>query len=137
MTNDIPEVSMIRRFRTLLSIALIAVAVTAAHGADAKADSLTIYLGTYTGQKSKGIYVTHLNLSDGTLSKPDLAAELPSPSFLALHPSGKALYAISEIDNFADKKSGAVSAFSIDAATGHLTLLNQQPSGGPGPCFIA
>jgi 6-phosphogluconolactonase len=35
------------------------------------------------------------------------------------------------------KKGGIVSAFSIDAKTGGLTLLNQQSSEGPGPCFVS
>src|ERR1035437_7314184 len=35
------------------------------------------------------------------------------------------------------KRIGAVSAFSLDAKTGQLTLLNQQSSGGGGPCHVA
>jgi 6-phosphogluconolactonase len=34
------------------------------------------------------------------------------------------------------KKGGGVSAFAIDPKTGNLTLLNQQTSGGAGPCHI-
>ena len=34
------------------------------------------------------------------------------------------------------QKRGAVSAFAIDRQTGDLTLLNQQPSGGAGPCHL-
>jgi 6-phosphogluconolactonase len=43
---------------------------------------------------------------------------------------------VGEVSDFAGKKSGGVSAFAIDASTGNLTLLNQQSSGGTGPCHL-
>jgi 6-phosphogluconolactonase len=56
---------------------------------------------------------------------------------LAIHPSHKFLYAVGEIDNFEGRKNaGAVCAFSLDPKTGNLTLLNQQSSGGAGPCHL-
>ncbi len=106
-------------------------------GADAKAASLPVYIGTYTGPgKSKGIYLVRLNLADGTLSAPELVVESNNPSFLAVHPSLKYMYAVGETAMFNGKKSGAVSAFAIDPVSGKLTLLNQQPSGGVGPCHV-
>ena len=65
-----------------------------------------------------------------------LAGETENPSFLALHPSGRFLYAVGEIESFGGRTTGAVSAFAIDAKTGDLTLLNQQPSEGTGPCHL-
>jgi 6-phosphogluconolactonase len=97
---------------------------------------LMVFFGTYTGAKSKGIYVSRLNLGTGILSEPKLAAEIVSPSFLALSPDHSFLYAVNEVGSFAGKKSGAVSAFAIDQRTGALKLLNQQPSGGGGPCHL-
>jgi 6-phosphogluconolactonase len=96
-----------------------------------------VYIGTYTGEKSKGIYVSRLDPATGRLGAPALAAETISPSFLAIHPNQGFLYAANEVDDFKSKKSGAVSAFAIDARTGRLGLLNQQPSGGDGPCHLA
>jgi 6-phosphogluconolactonase len=95
------------------------------------------YIGTYSGPHSKGIYLSRFDLQTGNLTPAELAAETKSPSFLAIHPSRKFLYAVGEIDTFEGKKSGAVSAFSLDPDTGKLTLLNQQSSGGPGPCHLA
>jgi 6-phosphogluconolactonase len=97
---------------------------------------ITLYVGTYTGPKSKGIYMMKLDPATGALTKPEVAGEVKNPSFLVIHPNNKYLYAIGEIDEFKDKKTGAISAFSIDSATGKLTLINQQSSGGPGPCFV-
>jgi 6-phosphogluconolactonase len=99
---------------------------------------LWVYVGTYTSPKtgSKGIYLFEMDTRSGELKKVGLAAEVASPSFLAIHPSRRFLYAVGELHEFQGKKSGAVSAFALDAATGKLTPLNQQPSGGQGPCFV-
>ena len=93
--------------------------------------SLPVYFGTYTGGQSQGIYRSTLDLETGELSAPVLAAEAKNPSFLEIHPNGKFLYAVSEAG-----PAGTVSAYAIDAQTGSLKLLNQQPSGGSGPCHV-
>jgi 6-phosphogluconolactonase len=103
----------------------------------AEANSSLLYIGTYTGKKSKGIYSARFDSGTGKLSAPELAAETRNPSFLALHPNGHILYAVGETDDFQGKKTGAVSAFSIDAKAGKLSLLNQQSSAGRGPCHLA
>jgi 6-phosphogluconolactonase len=101
------------------------------------AKEFLVYIGTYTGGKSKGIYVSRFDSVSGRLGAPELAAESVSPSFLAIHPNQRFLYAANESGDFAGKKSGAVSAFVIDSRSGRLTPLNQQPSGGDGPCHVA
>src|SRR5260221_9802007 len=90
------------------------------------ANLMTIYIGTYTGPKSKGIYMTRLDPVTGSLSAPEVAAELKNPSFLTIAPSQKFLYAIGEVDEFKGQKTGGISAYSIDPTSGKLTLLNQQ-----------
>src|SRR5262245_12096197 len=118
----------------LLAAALI-LFISLCCAAPASADSsVSVYIGTYTGEKSKGIYRSHFDASTGKLTPPELAAETKSPSFLAIHPNKRFLYAVGEVSEFNGKKAGAVSAFEIDAKDGHLRLLNQQPSGGTGPC---
>jgi 6-phosphogluconolactonase len=93
-------------------------------------DTRTVYFGTYSKKGSQGIYVARFNEKTGALTQLRLAAESSDPSFLALHPSGPYLYAVNE-------GSAQVSAFSIDAASGKLTLLNQKPTGGDAPCHLA
>jgi 6-phosphogluconolactonase len=75
-----------------------------------------------------------LDLATGKLSEPVLAADATNPTFLAIHPNHRFLYAVGEIENFGGKKAGGVSAFAIDPKSGNLTLLNSQSSGGAGPC---
>jgi len=99
--------------------------------------SSLVFIGTYTGRKSQGIYVSKFDSSSGKLSPPQLAAEMRNPSFLAIHPNGQWLYAVGEVSDFGAGQAGAVSAFQIDRETGHLALLNAQPSAGAGPCHLA
>jgi len=99
------------------------------------AESLPVYFGTYTSRgenSSKGIYRSVLDLETGRLTNPVLAAEARNPSFLEIHPNGKFLYAVSESGG-----AGSVSAYAIDGDTGGLKLLNQQSSGGAGPCHVS
>jgi 6-phosphogluconolactonase len=96
-----------------------------------------VYFGTYTGAKSKGIYVSRFDSATGTLTAPELAAEIQNPTFLAVAPGEHFLYAVSEVNKIGDKNTGAVDAYAVDAKTGKLTLLNQQDSGGPGPCHLS
>lgn len=103
----------------------------------AKMDKLWVYIGTSTGAKSKGIYRFELDLASGKASAPVLAAETAKPTFLAIHPGQRFLYAVGEINDFKKQRAGAVNAFALDPKTGGLTLLNQQSSGGPGPCHVS
>ncbi len=96
-----------------------------------KEESLIVYVGTYTGPKSKGIYAWRLETATGAMKPLGLAGEALNPSFLAVHPNQKVLYAVSEIGG------GKVIAFSIEPATGKLTELNSVASHGNGPCFVS
>jgi 6-phosphogluconolactonase len=97
---------------------------------------LLVYIGTYTGEKSRGIHLSRLNLSSGELTPPELAAETENPSFLAVHPTAGYLYAVNEVSAFEGQPGGSVSAFAIDRHTGGLTLLNRQSSRGSGPAHL-
>jgi 6-phosphogluconolactonase len=114
---------------TLLTASLLA-SPAAAEG------PLRVYIGTYTGEKSKGIYLSRLDLATGALSPAEVAAEVKNPSFLAIHPNGKLVYAVNEVADLGGKPSGAVSAFAIEPQDGKLKLLNQQSSQGAGPCHL-
>jgi 6-phosphogluconolactonase len=112
-------------------------------GPKAPAAASLVYVGTYTGAagKGKGIYLFRLQTDNLEVSQNltlvplGLAAETPSPSFLELDSKRRLLFAVNEVDTFAGASSGAVSAFSI-GPTGQLTLINQQPSRGAGPCHL-
>jgi 6-phosphogluconolactonase len=105
-------------------------------GAAGAGEKYWVYIGTYTGPKSKGIYRAEFDAATGSLANPQLAGETASPSFVAIHPNGKLLYAVGEVNAVGGKKGGGVTAFSLDPASGALTNLNSQSSVGAGPCHI-
>jgi 6-phosphogluconolactonase len=102
-----------------------------------QAKDLLLFIGTYTNQGSKGIYVSRFDPAAGALSAPELAAETPNPTFLAVHPSGRFLYAANEVNAFQGARAGSITAYAIDAATGKLTMLNAVSTKGAGPCHVA
>ena len=87
------------------------------------------YLGTYTSSGSLGIYQASLNLGTGAFGATNLAATSSNPSFVALTPNHRFLYAVNESAN-------TVSAFSVNPASGSLTFLNSQPSNGGSPAHV-
>jgi 6-phosphogluconolactonase len=127
-----------REFLKVAGLATLGLALPCrAWALDAKRPGgLLLYVGTYTSGKSEGIYLYRLNLSSGDLKHVGTTPGVKDPSHLALAPSRRYLYAVNEVEEFAGKKSGALSAFAIDQRTGQLRLLNQQPSLGGAPCYV-
>jgi 6-phosphogluconolactonase len=123
-------------FGLLFTFLLLTICASAAPLAAHK--SYLVYVGTYTqeGSTSKGIYAYRFDAGTAKLTPIGLAAETINPSFLAVHPNHRFLYAVNEIGNYKGQKSGGVSAFVIDHATGKLTFLNEVASGGGGPAYI-
>lgn len=123
-----------RRFLAgAISVLLLAVAAAAPRGAQTP-DDWIMYVGTYTRAPSKGIYAYRFDGATGKatpLGAAGLAAETENPSFLAVHPNQRFLYAVNEL------AGGTVSAFAIDRTTGTLTLLNRVPTRGADPCHLS
>src|ERR1043166_9154313 len=110
--------------RYLLPLLALVILVGSVWADAPKLEKTWVFIGTYTGPKSKGIYRCEMDLTTGKLSAPELAGETVSPSFLAIHPSHTFLYAVGEVDEFKKKAQGAVTAFSLDPKTGALKQLN-------------
>jgi 6-phosphogluconolactonase len=95
-----------------------------------------VFVGTYTGSGSEGIYSFRFNLETGTVGPAELAANTENPSFLAIDSQGKYLYAVNEIDTFNGESAGAVSVFEIEQS-GKLELQQQVSSQGAGPAHLS
>jgi 6-phosphogluconolactonase len=117
-----------RMVAALLGVLLLAISTIASVAASRE---WIVFVGTYTRQASKGIYAYRLNSADARLTPLGLAGESSNPSFLAVHPSQRFLYAANE------NSTGTISAFAIDTGTGKLRLLNTVSSRGSGPCHLA
>jgi len=126
------------RRRAFVVLVLIAGLAQFAAGQSSPATgSYLMYVGTYTGPESKGIHVFRFDPVAGKAVAAGLAAESVNPSFLAVDPQQKFLYAVNEVSAYKGEKSGGVSAFAIDRKTGKLTFLNEVASRGAGPCHVA
>ncbi|OJW22054.1 MAG: hypothetical protein BGO49_14875 [Planctomycetales bacterium 71-10] len=109
-------------------------------GDAAAADKYWAFVGTYTNSKespSEGIYRLEFDPATGSLTNKVAAAKAADPSFLAVHPSGKSLYATNEVGEFHGEKAGSISAFALDAKAGELKPLDVQSSKGAIPCHLA
>ena len=94
------------------------------------------YIGTYTRNKSKGIYAYRFDPKTGNATEIGLVAETSNPSFLAVHPNHRFLYAVNENSNYQGQSAGSVSSFEIDPKTAKLKLLNTVSTKGGGPCHL-
>lgn len=105
-------------------------------GMAVRREPATLFVGTQTGARSKGVYAYAWNSDDGKLEPLGLAAEVPSPTFLALSPDRRYLFTANEVDLFHGQSSGGVSSFRIGPGAGKLTAINGVTSGGRGTCFV-
>ena len=96
-----------------------------------------VYVGTYTGKGSEGIYAFRFDSTSGESRSIGLASPADNPSFLTIDPKGRFLYAVNEVNTFHNEPTGAVSVFLIDRASGKLDLLQQLSSLGAGPAHVS
>ncbi|MCL4507557.1 MAG: lactonase family protein [Chloroflexi bacterium] len=102
--------------------------------------SPVLYVGSYTTVRSKGndgIFVYRLDLSSGALIYDSAVDAGPNPSYLALSPDRRFLYAVNETMSLNGQPGGGVSALAIDQSNARLTYLNQQRSHGGLPCYVS
>jgi 6-phosphogluconolactonase len=126
------------RTRDILPTAFLLITFCAVATPPKHDDKYFVYVGTYTaeGSTSKGIYAYRFDADTAKPTSIGLVAGTTNPSFLAVHPNHRFLYAVNESGDYKGQKSGAVTAFFIDHRTGKLTQLNQVASGGADPCYI-
>lgn len=101
-----------------------------------KSEECYLLVGTYTSGKSEGVYVYNFNSTTGDFKQVSVAKNISNPSYLAVSPDEKYVYAVNE-DADKAKGGGAVTAFSFNKQDGTLKELNSQPSGGDHPCYVA
>ncbi len=95
-----------------------------------------VFFGTYTGKDSKGIYRSEFDPLTGKITKPELAAEVGNPSFLAIHPKATHMFAVGEGAGPKGSRGGGVYALTLNDKTGELKLINTESSVGSGPCHL-
>jgi 6-phosphogluconolactonase len=124
-----------------LAFAQCAARMPMAARSQAKAGRVLAYVGTYTGafgagSNGEGIYRFEMDTVSGELLHRTLVAKTPSPSWIAIHPSRKYLYAVNEVADF-HGSSGSVTAFAVNTERGDLSPLNSVSSEGTGPAHLS
>lgn len=122
--------------RLVLSGACLAVLSLGARAQDpVPAGRALMFIGTQGSGPGQGIHAALLDEASGQLSGGELEVEAERPTWLAIDPQHRFLYAANEIGN--DGKSpGSVSSFALEQR-GHLRALNRVASGGGGPTHLA
>ena len=93
---------------------------------------IRLVVGTYTDGGSHGIYSFSLNEETGASKLLD-SLQLKNPSYLVPFREGRCLLAVSEMSD----STASLNAIRFDRTTGHMVLINSQPTGGEDPCYVA
>ena len=107
-----------------------------------KNPSRLLFIGTYTRKEdhvdghAEGIYVYRFDEGKGSLEHVSTTAGIVNPSYLALHPRRPFLYAVSEINDYQGRETGAVYSYSVDRSRGILRQINSVDSRGTMPCSL-
>lgn len=120
--------------RDFLALSALGVAGLAGFGRSTQRsrDESLLYVGTYTENgRTDGVFLVRMHTATGALMQLAATNAGPNPSFLAIHPNGRVLYAVNET------ASGTVTALSIEPRSGALARLNQRPSNGDAPCYVS
>src|ERR1700733_7186934 len=120
-------------FAWIATIGLMAALVAQASAAEGRE---RVYFGTYGNGPTAGVFVAELDLATGTVSEPPLAGRAVNASFVALAPDHRHLYAVAEVSSLGGRRTGGVVAFAVVPETGALRPINEQSSGGAGPCHL-
>jgi len=140
----------IKRFTFIASITMALIACQSKNSKNTESEIVDnlkntehqyIFVGTYTqnqeneNEKSKGIYLYQLNQKSGELSFVSTSPQTVNPSYLAVHPSKKWLYAVNEVGD--GEQKGYISTFGIDLDKKQLTFIDSVLSQGKYPCHIS
>lgn len=117
-----------------LNLILLCILVISILTAEAKKHIL--YVGTYTKGEAEGIFVYSFNDQSGKLVDLKIPVVSNSPSFLAISPNKKYLYAVNELADAEPDQGGAVAAFKIEKK-GSLSPLNRVLTHGAHPAHVS
>ena len=134
--SDINQTALSRRDFVALT-ALGAIGFAMPEGASAGETDPLLYVGTYTpAGGSQGIYAMRMSRATGALRIGGLVAEANNPSFVALSPNGRTVFAVNETGQLDGQATGGVRAFARRRGVEALRPLSGQPTGGADPCYV-
>lgn len=125
--------------KTTVPLAVAALVSRRSLAANSQNGRVFAYVGSYTTKvdgsgNGQGITRFEVDPRTGAFSRQQLVAKTTNPSWIAIHPSKKFLYAVNEV---MDQPSGSVSAYALDPGNGDLNPLNVVSSEGKGPAHMS
>ena len=120
-----------------LSALCLAVVIGAVGTARAEDPTCWVYFGTQATHADRGLYVAELNQATGSLSAAHRVADKSNSVFMAFSPDQSHLYALAEVSRFGGRPVEAIESYSTDRATGRLTSIGEQVSGGSEACHLS
>ena len=131
--------SVTTRRRFIQAASTLAALAPLAARAQPASRRIVAYVGTYSAPagsgRGEGIHLLEMDPATGALTQRDVVKTAANPSWLALDRTRTHLYSANEVA--AETGAGTVSAYSVDRATGRLTLLNSVSSEGAGPAHMS
>jgi len=123
-----------REFVAASALGVVGVAVRGgrASGEGWQPGDQLLYIGGYTESgRMDGVHLVRMDVASGALRLVGSMNAGPNPSFLAIRPNGRTMYAVNEL------AEGGLSALAIDRITGGLTPVGQQLTHGADPCYVS
>ncbi|WP_340104691.1 lactonase family protein [Rhodohalobacter sp. 8-1] len=96
-----------------------------------------VYVGTFPDDENEGLHVFQFDRITGDMEEIQTISDREGPNFQAIHPDNNFLYSVSDDPFSDDEPFGTLSAYSIDADTGKLELLNEQSVQGRGTAHVS
>ena len=101
-------------------------------------NAVLVVIGCYiSGQAGPNLLVYRLDLANGQLTQLSAVGDVRNPGWFDIHPNGRFLYAVSDIEGRKRHEAGAIATYALDARAGTLRLLGQQPTGSGRPCHVS
>lgn len=108
------------------------------NGSASASENVNVFIGSYTDEQHPvGIYLYSFNGQNGEMTLVETYSDLPNASYLAVNKDRTVLYAVSETETYEGRFGGSAAAYAIEAGTGRLSKINQQPADGSAPCYIS
>ena len=132
--------SVTTRRRFIQATSTLAALAPLAARAQPASRRIVAYVGTYSAPagsgRGEGIHLLEMDPATGVFTQRDVVKTVANPSWLTMDRTRTHQYSANEVAA-AETGAGTVSAYSIDRATGRLTLLNTISSEGAGPAHMS
>ncbi len=96
-----------------------------------------LYIGKYTGQDEKGLYIVDVDFSKGTFTSVSENDAGNNPSYFCISKKYSIIYAVNEVGRMNGERAGGVTALRLDIKNGTAHKIKDLAVPNGGPCYIS